>query len=63
MVPLTMNPAIDKSSSDGASSSGSEINYISHKGMTSMDSAVHILKSTFFDGVVVSVKTESQVFP
>ncbi len=31
--------------------------------MTGGDSAVRILKSPFFDGVIVSVKTESQVFP
>jgi hypothetical protein len=31
--------------------------------MTSGDSAMRLLKAPFFDGVVVSVKTERQVFP
>lgn len=31
--------------------------------MTSGNSDVRLLEAQFFDGVVVSVKTESQVFP
>lgn len=66
IVTLTMNPAIDKSSIDGVSSSVSGENLYIQCGkafMTSEDSAVRLLKPPFFDGVVVSIKTESQVFP
>ncbi|NTW60106.1 MAG: hypothetical protein HGA43_13180 [Nitrospirae bacterium] len=65
MVTPGMNPVVDKSTSDGASSSasGEELYIPSRKAfITSINSAVRILKSTVIDGVVVSVKTESQVF-
>lgn len=65
MVTPGMNPVVDKSTSDGASSraSGEELYIQCGKAFTTGgDSAVRILKSTFFDGVVVSIKTESQVF-
>jgi hypothetical protein len=61
-----MSPVVDEYMSDGASSSASgEERYVrcGKAFMTGGDSAVRILKSAFFDGVVVSIKTESRVFP
>jgi len=66
IVTLIMNPTIDKNSIDDASSSASGEKFVYQCGkafMTSGNSDVRLLKAPFFDGVVVSVKTESQVFP